>query len=78
MFSGLDQQQRFEEQARLASEGDDETMGVDYDYVDAMKYGMPPISGWGMGIDRLLTILTQQDNLRDVVLFPLMKPKEEK
>ncbi|MBT4723305.1 lysine--tRNA ligase [Candidatus Falkowbacteria bacterium] len=74
----LDQQERFEEQARLASEGDDETMGVDYDYVDAMKYGMPPISGWGMGVDRLLTILTQQENLRDVVLFPLMKSKEEK
>jgi lysyl-tRNA synthetase, class II len=73
----LDQQARFEEQARLASEGDDETMGVDYDYVDAMKYGMPPISGWGMGIDRLLTILTEQENLRDVVLFPLMRPKEE-
>ena len=73
----LDQQERFEEQARLASEGDDETMGVDYDYVDAMKYGMPPISGWGMGIDRLLTILTQQENLRDVVLFPLMRPKDE-
>jgi len=72
----IDQQKRFEEQAKLKSAGDEETMEVDYEFVDAMKYGMPPISGWGMGVDRLLTILTEQENLRDVVLFPLMRPKE--
>lgn len=74
----IDQQKRFEEQAELKSEGDEEAMEVDYEFVNAMKYGMPPISGWGMGVDRILTILTEQENLRDVVLFPLMKPKEEK
>ena len=50
-------------------------MEGDPEFVEAMKYGMPPISGWGMGIDRLLTILTEQENLRDVVLFPLMRPQ---
>ncbi len=73
----IDQQKRFEEQAKLKSGGDEEAMEVDYEYVDSMKYGMPPISGWGMGIDRILTILTEQENLRDVVLFPLMKPRDK-
>jgi lysyl-tRNA synthetase class 2 len=72
----LDQEQRFIEQAKLRTAGDEEAMEVDYEFVEAMKYGMPPISGWGMGIDRLLTILTGQDNLRDVILFPLMKEKK--
>lgn len=71
----IDQEERFKEQAALRNIGDEEAMEVDYEFVDAMKYGMPPISGWGMGVDRLLTILTGQDNLRDVILFPLMKTK---
>lgn len=49
-------------------------MCMDYDYIDAMEYGMPPISGWGMGIDRLMQLLTNSDNIKDCILFPLMKP----
>lgn len=72
----IDQEQRFAEQAKLQAKGDQEAMEGDPEYITAMKYGMPPISGWGMGIERTLAILTQQENLRDVVLFPLMRPKE--
>jgi lysyl-tRNA synthetase class 2 len=70
----LDQRQRLEEQARLKTGGDDEAMEMDEEYLLCMEYGMPPISGFGMGIDRLVCLLTNQDNLRDVVLFPLLKP----
>ncbi|MFH0779557.1 MAG: lysine--tRNA ligase [Parcubacteria group bacterium] len=72
----IDQENRFKEQTKLKNAGDAEAMEVDDEFVDAMKYGMPPISGWGMGIDRLFTILTGQENLRDVVFFPLMKDKK--
>jgi lysyl-tRNA synthetase class 2 len=51
-------------------------MTGDAEFVRAMEYGMPPISGWGMGVDRLITFLTQQNNLRDVTLFPMMRPRE--
>src|SRR5688500_9846489 len=70
----LDQRQRFEEQAALRTGGDDEAMPLDEDYLTAMEFGMPPISGWGMGIDRFVALLTEAPNLRDVVWFPLMKP----
>ena len=50
-------------------------MVKDDEYVEAMEYGMPPVSGWGMGIDRIVALLTQQPNLRDVILFPLLRPK---
>ena len=50
---------------------------MDYDYIRAMEYGMPPISGWGMGVDRIVQLLTGADNIRDVVMFPLMKPLDE-
>jgi lysyl-tRNA synthetase class 2 len=70
----LDQRQRFEEQAALRTGGDDEAMPLDEDYLTAMEFGMPPISGWGMGIDRFVALLTDAPNLRDVVWFPLMKP----
>ena len=50
---------------------------LDYDYIEAMEYGMPPISGWGMGIDRIVQLITNSDNIKDVVLFPLMKNKED-
>ncbi len=73
----IDQEKRFKEQAELKEGGDEETMEGDPEYIEAMKYGMPPISGWGMGVDRVITLLTGQDNLRDVVLFPLMKPENE-
>ena len=70
----IDQRDRFVEQAAAKSAGDEEAMDVDEEYLIAMEHGMPPISGWGMGIDRLVALLTGQDNLRDVVLFPLMRP----
>jgi lysyl-tRNA synthetase, class II len=70
----LDQRRRFEEQAALRSAGDEEAMPVDEDYLTAMEFGMPPISGWGMGIDRFVALLTDAPNLRDVVWFPLLKP----
>ena len=70
----LDQRARLEEQAKLKQGGDVEAMEMDEDYILCMEHGMPPISGWGMGIDRLCALLTNQPNLRDVVLFPLMKP----
>ena len=73
----IDQEKRFVDQAKLKSAGDEEAMEVDYEFVEAMKHGMPPISGWGMGVDRILTILTEQENLRDVVFFPLMRPSGE-
>jgi len=73
----LDQEQRFKEQAQAQAEGDEEAMYGDDEFIDCMKYGMPPISGWGMGVDRILTLLTGQSNLRDVVLFPLMRPKNQ-
>lgn len=72
----IDQRNRFAEQAELRTKGDDEAMAMDNDYLTSMEYGMPPISGWGMGIDRMLQVLTGQDNIRDLVLFPLMRPKE--
>src|SRR4029450_11968515 len=71
----VDQRRRFEEQAALKARGDEEAMDMDEDYLAAMEHGMPPISGWGMGIDRFVALLTNSDNLRDVVLFPLMKPE---
>jgi lysyl-tRNA synthetase class 2 len=70
----LDQRRRFEEQAELRQKGDEEAMPSDEDYLTAMEFGMPPISGWGMGIDRFVALLTDAPNLRDVVWFPLMKP----
>jgi len=69
------QQQNFDDQAEAAANGDDEATKWDDQFVLSMEYGMPPQSGRGMGIDRIVTLLTQQDNLRDVILFPLMKPE---
>lgn len=71
----LDQRARLEKQASAKASGDEEAMPMDEDYLYAMEHGMPPISGWGLGVDRFLALLTGQDNLKDVVLFPLMKPE---
>ena len=72
-----EQERRLEEQARLKANGDEEAMPMDYDYIGAMEYGMPPICGWGMGIDRLIQLLTASENIKDVVLFPLMRPRDD-
>lgn len=72
----IDQRARFEEQLQARAGGDEEAMDTDEGYLTAMEHGMPPISGWGMGIDRVLALLTGQENLRDVVLFPLMRPHD--
>ncbi len=71
-----EQERRLLEQAALKADGDEEAMPMDYDYIEAMEYGMPPISGWGIGIDRLMQLLTNADNIKDGILFPLMKPKD--
>ncbi|MGI6344266.1 MAG: lysine--tRNA ligase [Bacillota bacterium] len=73
----IEQRRRLEEQAALRRQGDAEAMPMDHDYLRAMEYGMPPISGWGMGIDRLLQVLLDLPNIRDGVLFPLMRPLHE-
>ena len=70
----VEQEKRLLEQAALKEQGDEEAMTMDYDYIDAMEYGMPPISGWGMGIDRIVQLLTNSENIKDCVMFPLMKP----
>ena len=74
LIDPVDQRERLEEQARLHSKGDAEAMVMDEDFLTAMEHGMPPISGLGMGIDRFVCLLTNQENLRDIILFPLMKP----
>jgi lysyl-tRNA synthetase class 2 len=71
----LFQQANFDKQAEAAAKWDDEATSGDDAFVEAMEYWMPPQSGFGMWIERILAILTQQENIRDVVMFPLMKPR---
>ncbi len=72
----IDQKERFEKQSNAKAKGDSEAHGKDDEYVKALEHGAPPISGFGMGIDRICALLTKQDNLRDVVLFPLLRPEK--
>lgn len=72
----LDQRARFQEQARLRSKGDEEAMVMDEDFLRSMEYGMPPMAGLGFGIDRLVMIMTGEESIRDVVLFPAMRPEK--
>jgi len=71
----IDQLNRFEEQLKLQERGDDEAMFIDYDFVRALEYGMPPTSGMGIGIDRLVMMMTNSQSIQDVLLFPQMKPE---
>jgi lysyl-tRNA synthetase class 2 len=71
----IDQRERFEEQVKLAEKGDDEAMYIDYDFLRALEYGMPPTSGMGIGIDRLTMFMTNQSSIQEVILFPQMRPE---
>ncbi|MGZ8537507.1 MAG: lysine--tRNA ligase [Flavisolibacter sp.] len=72
----IDQRERFEEQIKLMERGDEEAMFIDYDFLRALEYGMPPTSGIGFGIDRLCMLLTNQPSIQDVLLFPQMRPEK--
>ena len=72
----IDQYERFKEQMRLAAKGDDEAMIIDHDFMRALEYGMPPTSGIGIGIDRLVMFMTGKATIQEVLLFPQMKPEK--
>jgi len=71
----LEQRARFEEQLRLSEKGDDEAMFIDRDFLRALEYGMPPTSGMGIGMDRLVMLLTGKESIQEVLLFPQMRPQ---
>ena len=71
----IDQLERFQEQMKLSAKGDDEAMFIDMDFVRALEYGMPPTSGMGMGMDRLVMLMTNQSSIQEVLFFPQMKPE---
>ncbi|MDR1730025.1 MAG: lysine--tRNA ligase [Prevotellaceae bacterium] len=72
----IDQRERFEEQLRLSEKGDDEAMYIDNDFIRALEYGMPPTSGMGIGMDRLVMLMTNQPAIQEVLLFPQMRPEK--
>jgi lysyl-tRNA synthetase class 2 len=73
----IDQRERFEEQVKLMERGDKEAMFIDYDFLRALEYGMPPTSGIGIGIDRLCMLMTNQPSIQDVLFFPQMRPEKQ-
>jgi len=73
----LDQEQRFLEMGREYEADDDERHPMDEDYLQAMRYGMPPMGGFGMGVDRLAMLMTDSDSIREVILFPHLRNREE-
>ncbi|VDK57135.1 unnamed protein product [Anisakis simplex] len=74
----LTQRQRFEQQAKDKQAGDDEAQMIDENFCTALEYGLPPTAGWGMGVDRLTMILTDSNNIKEVLFFPAMRPEEQK
>ena len=77
LVDSQEQERRLIEQNKLKDNGDEEAMSIDHEYIKAMEYGMPPISGWGLGVDRFLQFLTSSYNIRDVVLYPLLKRRDD-
>ena len=73
----IDQEERFQDQLRLSEKGDDEAMFIDQDFLRALQYGMPPTSGIGIGIDRLVMLMTGQTQIQEVLFFPQMRPEKK-
>ncbi|PJB98980.1 MAG: lysine--tRNA ligase, partial [Candidatus Nealsonbacteria bacterium CG_4_9_14_0_8_um_filter_36_17] len=71
----IDQRQRMEEQERKYRSGNQEASRLDEDFLEALEYGMPPAAGWGIGIDRLVALVTKSHNIKEVIAFPTLKPK---
>jgi lysyl-tRNA synthetase class 2 len=73
----IDQKERFEEQLKLSEKGDDEAMFIDHDFIRSLEYGMPPTSGIGIGIDRLVMLMTNNSSIQEVLFFPQMRPEKK-